>query len=102
MIRPDQLKNPNPDLRYVIPDRLIQLTSNQLSDDGYDYIENEYMTMAIFLKSAAPLPQALEVIEFLKTETFLENNLYEACMIAICDNNQYNIHEYKQIHPKVN
>jgi hypothetical protein len=98
-LSPYKLKNPDLDLRYLIPDRISDLTGQKISDDGYDYLDDEENTMAIFLKSAIPSEDVKTVLEILKSETFLDNDIYETSIIAICDNNDYELDKYTAVHP---
>lgn len=39
VLDPGELVNPDLDLRYCVPDRIAELTNNDIRDNGYDYID---------------------------------------------------------------
>lgn len=41
LLDPGKLINPDLDLRYLIPDRIMELTDGAIQDNGYDYIDRE-------------------------------------------------------------
>ena len=41
LLDPGKLINPDLDLRYLIPDRIMELTDGAIQDNGYDYIDCE-------------------------------------------------------------
>lgn len=71
---PCRMENPDTDLRYVVPDRLAEISSGILTDSGYDYEEGTD-AMLIYL-STDNLDAALPfVIELLENEIVHENRL---------------------------
>ena len=47
---PNFLTNPDADLRYVLPDLLVERSSGNFIDDGYDYLGHEPY-LVLFLKT---------------------------------------------------
>ncbi len=41
VLNPGKLTNPDLDLRYLIPDRVSEITEGAVRDNGYDYIDCE-------------------------------------------------------------
>lgn len=39
VLNPGKLTNPDLDLRYLIPDRISEITEGAIRDNGYDYID---------------------------------------------------------------
>lgn len=95
---PNKLNNPDLDLRYIIPDRIAEITNGNVKDDGYDYLDEH--SLGIFLKSDNPKEDVKNVLEILKTEMFLENDIYETGIVAICDHDDSNLDEYTVVHPQ--
>lgn len=83
-LSPEKLVNPDLDLRYVIPDKIEELTNGKVKDNGYDYGERN--SLIIFLKSSNCKEDVQTVIEIIKTEIFLGNNIYKECTISISEN----------------
>lgn len=98
-LRPSELTNPDADLRYVIPDKISGLMDNRVIDDGYDYLDDEFTTMAIFLKSDNIKDDVKGLLEILKNESFIGNNIYETAVVSICDKNTDDLEEYIIVHP---
>lgn len=74
---PGRMENPDTDLRYVVPDRLAEVSGGLLTDGGYDYDE-ESDAMLIYL-STDNLDAALPfVIELLEKEMIYENRLSDS------------------------
>lgn len=62
---PRRMENPDTDLRYVVPDRLAEVSSGILTDSGYDYEEGTD-AMLIYLSTDnldAALPFVIELLE---------------------------------------
>jgi hypothetical protein len=82
-LHPDWLINPDADLRYLIPEKLIKMTDNALEiiDNGYEY-DDENDDMFIFLL----VSDSNKFLEFAKDclgkEKILDNNILESCIIA--------------------
>lgn len=94
-LNPEKLENADLDLRYLIPDRIEELTKGKVQDDGYDYSSDETNSIIIFMKSENPEEDVKCVLEILRSEKFLNNDIYEVGVIAI-NNGQ----KYKVIHPE--
>ncbi len=41
LLNPGQLQNPDLDLRYLVPDRIEEVSASLIKDNGYDYIDAE-------------------------------------------------------------
>ena len=70
---PGALDNPDLDLRYVVPDRIAELTHGRVTDNGYDYLDDADNSMALFMVAERPAVEVPVVLEILRTELFLEN-----------------------------
>lgn len=78
---PRRMENPDTDLRYVVPDRLAEVSSGLLMDSGYDYEEGSD-AMLIYL-STDNLDAALPfVIELLENEMIHENRLADSAKVG--------------------
>ena len=77
---PARMANPDADLRYLIPDRIQEATDNRVSDDGYDYLDDD--TMIIFMNATSP-DNLTAVLEILQKETFCENKILDTAVIGL-------------------
>jgi hypothetical protein len=78
---PGRMENTDTDLRYVVPDRLTEISSGILTDSGYDYEEGTD-AMLIYL-STDNLDAALPfVIELLENEMIYENRLADSARVG--------------------
>lgn len=98
-LRPNNLKNADLDLRCIIPDTISELTDDRIKPDGFDYLDDEYHTMVIFLRSDNPNEDVKEVLKILQSELFLENDIYEAGVVMLSANNDDSIDKYITVHP---
>lgn len=89
-----KMNNPDLDLRYIIPDKIEGLTKGAVKDDGYDYSADKTNSIIIFLNCVNPKKYVNEVLDILRNEDFLDNNIYEVGVVAIDDGEGY-----KVIHP---
>jgi hypothetical protein len=75
------MENPDTDLRYVVPNRLAEVSSGILTDSGFDYEEGTD-AMLIYL-STENLDAALPfVIELLENEMIYENRLADSATVG--------------------
>jgi hypothetical protein len=78
---PRRMENPDTDLRYVIPNRLAELSNGILTDSGFDYEEGTD-AMLIYL-STENLNAALPfVIELLEKEMIHDNRLADSATVG--------------------
>ncbi|KLN52637.1 hypothetical protein VPARA_62610 [Variovorax paradoxus] len=76
------LVNPDTDLRYVIPDRLADISEGVLSNDAFDYEEGTD-AMLIYLSTHnvdAALPFVINVLE---NEAIYDNRLADSAKVGI-------------------
>lgn len=78
---PRHLVNPDTDLRYIVPDRLAEVSNGLLADSGCDY---EEITNAMLLYlSTTNLDAALPfVIEVLENEMIYGNRLADSAKVG--------------------
>ena len=79
---PTLLVNPDADLRYLLPDLMVERAGGALVDDGYDYLEDGRMMIYLLAESLdVALPTIREVLE---TGELLGNSLRSA-VAAVAD-----------------
>jgi len=102
-INPGKLVNPDAGIRYLIPDKIKDLTSGKITDDGYAYLEDEVSSMAIYLRSNDPEEDVKAVCEILRNNVFEGNQIYDVSEIFVSnmtadelDERDYDLSAYKQ------
>lgn len=81
---PDKLENPDLDLRYLIPDRIEEYTHGAVTDNGYDYLDKNALGIWLAAETAGESYQS--VIELIKNEHFLNNDLSKSAELYISEN----------------
>jgi len=77
------LQNPDADLRYRIADLAAKLTNGRVTDDGYDYANDDVMT--VFLRCNSPAVDVADVIKLLEQNKVCDNDILDAAIIGISD-----------------
>ena len=70
-----KLVNPDLDMRYTIPDYIEAYTDGVVTDNGYDYVNEDGNELAIWLDTQDAAAQVQNVIHCLKTKRFCGNDL---------------------------
>ena len=78
-----KMQNPDLDIRYILPDRIDEYTNGRASDNGYDYISDD--ELAVWLSTEDAERDVKDVIELIKTEKFLDNDLTRCAQVYISD-----------------
>ena len=79
---PAQLANPDADMRYALPDLLVERSGGVIKDDGYDYI-GPSNAMVVFLK-VTDVERAISCItDVIANVQVLENDLRTAVTVAL-------------------
>ena len=87
---PRELINPDLDIRYVLPDLLVERSGGVLSDDGYDYVgECSYLIM--FLKTSDVENAVGCVLDAIETCRVLDNDLRGSIVVAVDQGQGYEI-----------
>lgn len=76
-----KMTNPDLDIRYILPKRIEEYTNNQARDNGYDYLSGTELGIWLDTDNAAENVQ--KVIQLIKSETFMDNDLSKAADIYI-------------------
>ena len=82
---PAKLANPDLDIRYVLPDLLVQRSGGGLADDGYDYDgKGAAPCLLLFLRTEDADGAIRTIVNVLTSERVLENDL-SAVPVAVDD-----------------
>ena len=88
---PAHLSNPDLDIRYRLPDLLVERSSGRLTDDGYDYAGvGPAPCLLLFLKTDDPSSAIPGIIEVLNSERVLENDLSRV-PVAVEDGDNFQV-----------
>jgi hypothetical protein len=91
---PAKLDNPDLDIRYVLSDLLVERSNARMKDEGFDYAgEGANSFLLVFLSTDDPDDLVPVVVEVLKSERVLENDL-STVPIAVQDGTQFRV-----VHP---
>ena len=72
-LRPQDVVNPDADIRHVLPDLIASRSGGTVRENGYDYAKDD--TMVIFL-DCDNIESTVHLVELvLRTEVFLGNRL---------------------------
>jgi len=90
LLDPAKLKNPDLDLRYIIPDRIEEISDGIIQDNGYDYIDNDNDVcgsnkLGIWLETESANENYPVIIKLFKEEKFLGNDLSLSAEIYISE-----------------
>lgn len=96
---PGRLAEPNLDLRYEIPDLLVQRSGGLIEDDGYDYEMPPSQAMQIYLKVAsleAALPLVIAVLE---NEPLHGNRLADGATLGTSERDAVDTAAFEIVYP---
>ncbi len=103
LLNPAKLENPDLDLRYVVPDRIEEITESAIQDNGYDYIETENgqpgPLMGIWLETENASENWPKIIELFQKERFKGNDLSTSAQIYISEKDTDEIENCTQVFP---
>ncbi len=80
---PSKLANPDADIRYRVPDLIAAHTDNRVADDGYDYDDEDIMT--VFLRCPSPTDDVKQVLNILREHSVCNNALLDTAVIGVSD-----------------
>lgn len=86
-----KLQNPDLDLRYLIPDRIEEISNGAIQDNGYDYIDIEGKQggsplLGIWLKTESASDNWPIILQLFQSEKFMENDLSKSAEIFVSVN----------------
>ena len=97
VLNPKEMSNPDLDIRYALPDRIEELTDGKIKDNGYDYLSDN--KLGLWLETEDSKKNVEPVINFVKTEKVLENDLSHVAEIYISDDECADIEKSSKIYP---
>ena len=93
-LNPQKLINPDADIRYLISDKVEELTLGKVTGNGYDYLDDEVSSMVIFFKSSDPKEDIAFVLEILSNNSFKCNQIHGIAEIFLSDKSDKELDAY--------
>ncbi|MDO4943618.1 MAG: hypothetical protein Q4E74_00285 [Ruminococcus sp.] len=97
-LNPSKLENPDLDLRYSVPERIVEISGGAISDDGYDYLEDN--SLGLWLKADCANDSYPLIVELLSNEKFLNNDLSLSAEIYISEKECDDIENCSKVFPR--
>ena len=95
-----KMKNPDLDIRYLLPDRIEEWSGGAVNDDGYEYVDEEGHILAVWLETEDAEGWWPKVVELLETERFCENDLSETALVLVSQEAAARIEQCRQVYPE--
>ncbi len=93
----EKMDNPDLDIRYLLPDRIQEYTDGQIVDNGYDYLNSD--EMGIWLDTDDAAQNVEKVIELIKSEQILDNDLSRVAEIYISEEDCATLDQCRKVYP---
>ncbi|MBO5387297.1 MAG: hypothetical protein J6A59_04060 [Lachnospiraceae bacterium] len=91
------MANPDLDIRYILPGRIEEYTNNSIKDNGYDYLSDT--ELGLWLETDDSANDVGKIIQLIKTETFLENDLSNVADIFVSEEESAEIEHCRKVYP---
>ena len=92
-----KMNNPDLDICYSLPDRIEPFTNGRVRDNGYDYISGT--EIGIWLETEDAEANVEDILELMKSETILDNDLSKVADVYISTEESTDIENSKKIFP---
>ena len=79
VLDPEKMSNPDLDIRYLLPDRIEEITDGLARDNGYDYFPDN--SMGIWLETEDAEKYVSAVIQLIESEQILDNDLSKSAIL---------------------
>ena len=94
-----KMGNPDLDIRYLLPDRIEEWSEGAVTDDGYDYVDEEGHILAVWLETEDAAGWWPKIVELLKTEQFCGNDLSLSSAVLISEESGADFDKCRQVYP---
>ncbi len=95
-----KMENPDLDIRYLLPDRIEEWSEGAVSDDGYEYVDEEGHILGVWLETEDAESWWPKVVELLKAEKFMDNDLSQVSSVLISQESGAEIGKCWQVWPE--
>jgi len=97
VLNSEKMDNPDLDIRYLLPDRIQEYTDGQIVDNGYDYLNSD--EMGIWFDTDDAAQNVEKVIELIKSEQILDNDLSRVAEIYISEEDCATLDQCRKVYP---
>ncbi len=97
VLEPKKMENPDLDIRYLLPERIEEITEGMVRDNGYDYLPNN--DLGIWLDAEEANKNAKSIIHLIKTERISDNDLSGAAEIYVSEENCADLDKCQKVYP---
>ena len=95
-----KMENPDLDIRYLLPDRIEEWSGGAVSDDGYDYMDEEGHILGVWLETENAESWWPKIVELLKTEKFEGNDLSQSVQVLVSEKPNAEQADCRQVWPE--
>ena len=95
-----KMENPDLDIRYLLPDRIEAWSEGAVTDDGYDYVDEDGHILAVWLAAEDAEAWWPKIVELLKTEQFMDNDLSQSSLVLISEESGADYDKCRQVWPE--
>lgn len=101
LLESGKLINPDLDLRYLIPDRIGELTDGSIQDNGYDYIDCKGSSplLGIWLETVDAAQSWPAIAKLFHEEKFSDNDLSLSAEIYISEKEAADVEDCTLVYP---
>ncbi len=99
---PGKLQNPDLDIRYRLPDAVERYTEGRITDNGYDYLDEEPAgsdALGIWLACENAAEGVNDVLTVMGRETICGNDLSQSAQIYISEMETDDIENCQKVYP---
>ena len=94
-----KMENPDLDIRYLLPDRIEEWSEGAVTDDGYDYVDEDGHILAVWLETESAEEWWPKIVELLKTEQFCDNDLSQSALVLVSEEDSAELDKCRQVYP---
>ena len=95
-----KMENPNLDIRYLLPDRIEEWSEGAVSDDGYEYVDEEGHVLGVWLETEDAEGWWPKIVELLKAEKFEDNDLSKTAVVLVSPEASAELAQCRQVWPE--
>lgn len=95
-----KMANPDLDIRYLLPDRVEEWSEGAVTDDGYDYVDEQGHILAVWLETEDVEGWWPKIVELLKAEQFMDNDLSQSALVLISEESGAEYDQCRQVWPE--
>ena len=97
VLDPKKMENPDLDVRYLLPERIEEITEGTVRDNGYDYLPDA--SMGIWLDTEEADKNVKSVIDLIRSERISDNDLLSAAEIYVSEENCADLEKCRKVYP---